>query len=51
MHPLTTSEPTEGARGFGVLWQSEAATPLLEHRNVFQSGVALRFPPQSKALW
>jgi hypothetical protein len=31
---------------FGVRWQSAAATPLLH----FQSGVALRFPPQSKTV-
>jgi hypothetical protein len=29
-------------------WQSAAATPLFDCGQSFQSGVALRFPPQSK---
>jgi hypothetical protein len=33
---------------FGLRWQSAAATPLSAWSVVFQSGVALRFPPQSK---
>jgi hypothetical protein len=33
---------------FGLRWQSTAATPLSAWSVVFQSGVALRFPPQSK---
>jgi hypothetical protein len=35
---------------FGVRWQSAAATPLFDRGSSFQSGVALRFPPQSKIL-
>jgi len=36
---------------FGLRWQSAAATALLSCEsecNLFQSGVALRLPPQSK---
>jgi hypothetical protein len=33
---------------FGLRWQSAAATSLFECVQSFQSGVALRFPPQSK---
>jgi hypothetical protein len=33
---------------FGLRWQSAAATPLFDCGQSFQSGVALRFPPQSK---
>jgi hypothetical protein len=33
-------------QGFGVRWQGAAATPLFGR--AFESGVALRFPPQSK---
>jgi hypothetical protein len=33
---------------FGLRWQSTAATPLFDNGQSFQSGVALRFPPQSK---
>jgi hypothetical protein len=36
---------------FGLRWQSAAATPLFDCGSSFQSGVALRFPPQSKKLW
>jgi hypothetical protein len=36
---------------FGLRWQSEAAPPLSGCRQDCQSGVALRFPPQSKSLW
>ena len=46
---------------FGVRWQpaeakrsevcSAAATPLFDCGPSFQSGVALRFPPQSKKIW
>ena len=32
-------------------WQSAAATPLFDCEPSFQSGVALRFPPQSKKFW
>jgi len=35
---------------FGLRWQSAAATPLFDCGQSFQSGVALRFPPQSKIL-
>jgi len=35
-------------RAFGVRWQSAAATPLLLPAQPQNSGVALRFPPQSK---
>jgi hypothetical protein len=35
---------------FGVRWQSAAATPLFDCGQSFQSGVALRFPPQSKTF-
>jgi hypothetical protein len=35
---------------FGLRWQSAAATPLFACGPSFQSGVALRFPPQSKTL-
>jgi hypothetical protein len=34
--------------GFGLWWQSAAATPLFDCGQSFPSGVALRFPPQSK---
>jgi len=37
-------------QGFGVRWQSAAATPLFERRQACESGVALRSPPQSKTL-
>jgi hypothetical protein len=33
---------------FGLRWQSAAATPLFDCGQISQSGVALRFPPQSK---
>jgi len=36
------------AEDFGLRWQSEAATPLFGCEATPQSGVALRFPPQSK---
>jgi hypothetical protein len=36
---------------FGLRWQSAAATPLFDCGHTFQSGVALRFPPQSKKFW
>jgi len=35
---------------FGVRWQSAAATPLSARQSASESGVALRFPPQSKAI-
>jgi Cu+-exporting ATPase len=35
-------------RAFGVRWQSEATTPLSMPAQTIKSGVALRFPPQSK---
>jgi hypothetical protein len=36
---------------FGLRWQSIAATPLFDCGQSFQSGVVLRFPPQSKKIW
>ena len=36
------------AAAFGLRWQSAAATTLFDSGQSFQSGVALRFPPQSK---
>jgi hypothetical protein len=44
------SEPSR-AEDFGLRWQSAAATPLFDCGQSFQSGVALRFPPQSKKIW
>src|ERR1035437_698399 len=41
----------DGGQDFGLRWQSAAATPLFECGQSFQSGVALRFPPQSKKIW
>jgi hypothetical protein len=41
----------ENREDFGVRWQSAAATPLFDCGQSFQSGVALRFPPQSKFFW
>lgn len=38
-----------GRQRFGVRWQSAATTPLLEALVPSDSGVALRFPPPSKA--
>jgi A/G-specific adenine glycosylase len=35
---------------FGVRWHSAAATPLSDRGQGIQSGVALRFPPQSKKI-
>jgi hypothetical protein len=40
----------ENREDFGLRWQSTAATPLFDCGQSFQSGVALRFPPQSKKL-
>jgi hypothetical protein len=40
----------ENREDFGLRWQSVAATPLFDCGQSFQSGVALRFPPQSK-IW
>jgi hypothetical protein len=36
---------------FGVRWQSAATTPFFDCGQSCQSGVALRFPPQSKQIW
>jgi hypothetical protein len=51
----------ENREDFGLRWQpagakrsedwSAAATPLFDCGQSFQSGVALRFPPQSKKIW
>jgi hypothetical protein len=38
-----------GRQSFGLRWQSAAATPLSECGPASESGVALRFPPQSKS--
>jgi A/G-specific adenine glycosylase len=35
---------------FGARWQSAVATPLFDCGHSIQSGVALRFPPQSKKI-
>src|ERR1017187_3989586 len=40
-----------GRQRFGLRWQSAAATPLSALPVASKSGVALRFPPQSKKLW
>ena|GEM_PF-1610128 len=37
-----------GRQRFGLRWQSAAATPLSARPVASKSGVALRFPPQSK---
>jgi ligand-binding sensor domain-containing protein len=39
------------AQPFGPRWQSAAATPFFDCAPGGQSGVALRFPPQSKSWW
>ncbi len=39
---------THGRQRFGLRWQSAATTPLSVRLVTSQSGVALRFPPQSK---
>ena len=50
--PLTSAPPHSKIlarrKDFGLRWQSAAATPLFDCEQCFQSGVALRFPPQSK---
>jgi len=43
-----TSKSSINREDFGLRWQSAAATPLFGYGQSFQSGVALRFPPQSK---
>jgi hypothetical protein len=47
--PGRTRHDTNGKK-IGVRWQSAAATPLFDRGSSFQSGVALRFPPQPKIL-
>ena len=54
-HPYTATVSVPGSTGigaehddFGLRWQSEATTPLSTASDPGQSGVALRFPPQSK---
>jgi hypothetical protein len=47
---MTFHAKTPRCNEFGLRWQSAAATPLLESGNNCQSGVALRFPPQSKKV-
>ena len=62
--PLSVIQSCNFAPGrprFGLRWQpaeakrsedwSAAATPLFDREQSFQSGVALRFPPQSKKIW
>ena len=44
---MNCRERTQGTQSFGVRWQSAAATPLFVRRFASESGVALRFPPQS----
>ena len=44
------AETPAAAADFGLRWQSAAATPLSDRAHTFQSGVALRFPPQSKKV-
>ena len=45
---VANSQPVRDRESFGLRWQSAAATPLLECQCACESGVALRFPPQSK---
>jgi hypothetical protein len=51
-----SADGLKNARGdFGLRWQSAAATPLSNFQRrlgirIFQSGVALRFPPHSKLI-
>ena len=47
---LQTRSAAAGRRRFGLRWQSAAATPLSERGPGSKSGVALRFPPQSKIV-
>jgi hypothetical protein len=49
---------TPSRKDFGLRWQSEAATALSQcdwcsmgRKRPAKSGVALRFPPQSKKVW
>ena len=44
---LQTRNSAAGRRRFGLRWQSAAATPLSERGPPSESGMALRFPPQS----
>jgi hypothetical protein len=58
---LPSVKVTHAREDFGLRWQlaeakrsedwSAAATPLFDCGPSFQSGVALRFPPQSKKIW
>ena len=55
VHAACSPQPQPGTRtpirpGLGVRWQSAAATPLFARRETLESGVALRFPPQSRTL-
>jgi len=57
-HALQYVKIFDNREDFGLRWQpaeakrsedwSAAATPLFDYGQSFQSGVALRFPPQSK---
>jgi hypothetical protein len=49
--PEIFNAKTQKREDFGLRWQSAAATPLFDCGPSFQSGVALRFPPQSKKIW
>jgi hypothetical protein len=42
--------PSESSKTARIL-DCAAATPLFDCGQSFQSGVALRFPPQSKKIW
>ena len=44
---LQSRNALHGGRRFGLRWQSAAATPLSERGPPSESGMALRFPPQS----
>ena len=46
----TFNAKAQRRQGFGLRWQSAATTPLFDFGQSFQSGVALRFPPQSKKI-
>jgi len=45
---LQSCNSAHGRQRFGLRWQSAAVTPLFVRTLAPESGVALRFPPQSK---
>jgi hypothetical protein len=51
----TTENSVASGNGFGLRWQSGAATELLTEQlqpwSCFQSGVAFHLPPQSKKFY